>query len=100
MVRPVLTTALTERLNLRHPIVQAPMGGVAGPELADAVSAADALGMITAGPTDGPEKVERDAAVARERVGIGTLAWRLDEDPGLLDAVLAARPAAVAISAG
>src|SRR4051794_425984 len=76
------------------------MGGVAGPELADAVSAAGALGMITAGPTDGAEKIERDAAAARERVGIGTLAWRLDEEPELLDAVLAARPAAVAISAG
>src|SRR3954447_7158588 len=42
-------TALTERLGLRHPIVQAPMGGVAGPELADAVARAGALGMLTAG---------------------------------------------------
>jgi nitronate monooxygenase len=96
----MLTTALTEGLKLRHPIVQAPMGGVAGPELADAVSAAGALGMLTAGPTDGPEKVERDAAAVTERVGIGTLAWRLDQDPELLDAVLAAKPAAVSISAG
>ena len=33
----VVRTALTEALGLRHPIVQAPMGGVAGPELADAI---------------------------------------------------------------
>jgi nitronate monooxygenase len=96
----VLTTPLTERLGLKHPIVQAPMGGVAGPELATAVSAAGALGTLTAGPTDGPEKVERDAARMSERFGIGTLAWRLDEDPEILDAALAARPAAISISAG
>jgi nitronate monooxygenase len=96
----MLSTPLTERLGLRHPIVQAPMGGVAGPELANAVSAAGALGMLTAGPTDGPEKVERDAAQMTERYGIGTLAWRLDEDPEILDAALASKPAAISISAG
>ena len=96
----MLTTALTERLGLRHPIVQAPMGGVAGPALASAVSAAGALGMLTAGPTDGPEKVERDAAEMTERFGIGTLAWRLDEEPDILDAAIAAKPVAISISAG
>jgi nitronate monooxygenase len=96
----VLGTPLTERLGLRHPIVQAPMGGVAGPDLATAVSKAGALGMLTAGPSDGPEKVERDAAQMTERFGIGTLAWRLDEDPEILDAALAAKPAAISISAG
>src|SRR4051812_4083969 len=96
----MLETALTERLGLKHPIVQAPMGGVAGPELATAVSAAGALGMLTAGPTDGPEKVTREAAQMSERFGIGTLAWRLDEDPEILDAALAAKPAAISISAG
>src|SRR3954470_5817640 len=96
----MLETALTERLGLKHPIVQAPMGGVAGPDLASAVSAAGALGMLTAGPTDGPEKVTREAAQMTERFGIGTLAWQLDEDPEILDAALAARPAAISISAG
>jgi nitronate monooxygenase len=99
----MLQTALTERLGLKHPIVQAPMGGVAGPELAAAVSAAGALGMLTAGPSDGPDKVARDAEAMRatgQRCGIGTLAWRLDEEPDVLDAVLAAEPAAVSISAG
>src|SRR3954462_1533524 len=96
----MLRTALTERLGLRHPIVQAPMGGVAGPELADAVSAAGALGMLTAGPNDGADKVRRDAAGVTQPVGIGTLAWRLESHPDILDAVLEARPRAVAISAG
>jgi nitronate monooxygenase len=96
----VLGTSLTERLGLRQPIVQAPMGGVAGPALASAVSEAGALGMLTAGPNDGPEKVEREAAQMTERFGIGTLAWRLDEDPEILDAAIAAKPAAISISAG
>lgn len=96
----MLSTPLTERLGLRHPIVQAPMGGVAGPELASAVSAAGGLGMLTAGPNDGPEKVERDAGQMTERFAIGTLAWRLDEDPEILDAAIAAEPAAISISAG
>jgi IMP dehydrogenase/GMP reductase len=50
-----MRTELTERLGLRHPIVQAPMGGVAGPALAKAVSAAGALGMLTAGPRSSAE---------------------------------------------
>src|SRR6476646_9940502 len=96
----MLRTELTDRLGLRHPIVQAPMGGVAGPELATAVSKAGALGTLTAGPTDGPEKVTRDAAHMAERFGIGMLSWRLDADPEILDAAIAARPAAISISAG
>jgi nitronate monooxygenase len=96
----MLRTALTERLGLRHPIVQAPMGGVAGVELATAVSRAGALGMLTAGPNDGPEKIEREAAQMTERFAIGTLAWRLDQDPEILDAAIAAAPAAISISAG
>jgi nitronate monooxygenase len=96
----VLRTALTDRLGLRHPIVQAPMGGVAGPALSDAVSAAGALGMLTAGPRNSAADVRRDAAAAREPVAIGMLAWRLATEPDILDAALEARPRALAISAG
>lgn len=41
-----MRTALTERLGLRAPIVQAPMGGASPPALAAAVSNAGALGML------------------------------------------------------
>ena len=95
-----MRTELTERLGLRHPIVQAPMGSVSGPELADAVSAAGALGMLTAGAATTVDALQRDIEAAQERVGIGLLAWRIDEEPELLDAALAARPAAISISAG
>lgn len=39
-------TSLTDRLNISIPIVQAPMGGAAGPELAAAVSNAGGLGSL------------------------------------------------------
>ena len=96
----MLRTALTERLGLRHPIVQAPMGGAAGPELADAVARAGALGMLTAGPRSDADDLRRDVAAATEAVGIGTLAWRLAVEPEILDAALEGSRRAIAISAG
>ena len=76
------------------------MGGVAGPALADAVSAAGALGTITAGPKTTAAQLQADAGAVTGRVGIGTLAWRLDDHPELLDVAIAARPAMISISAG
>jgi nitronate monooxygenase len=96
----VLRTALTEQLGLRHPIVQAPMGGAAGPALADAVSAAGALGMLTAGPRSSADDLRGHVDAVREHVGIGTLAWRLAEHPEILDVAIDAAPRAIAISAG
>ncbi len=43
---PVLQTSLCELLNIELPIIQAPMGGVATPALAAAVSNAGGLGML------------------------------------------------------
>jgi NAD(P)H-dependent flavin oxidoreductase YrpB (nitropropane dioxygenase family) len=42
-----LPTALTEMVRIEHPIVLAPMGGVAGGVLAAAVSEGGGLGLIT-----------------------------------------------------
>ncbi|MGH6675070.1 MAG: nitronate monooxygenase, partial [Xanthobacteraceae bacterium] len=41
-----LRTRLTEKLGLRHPVLLAPMGGIAGGRLAGAVSEAGGLGLI------------------------------------------------------
>ena len=76
------------------------MGGVSGPELAAAVSAAGALGMLTAGPRSTADDLRRDVAATDARVGIGLLAWRLRTHPELLDVALEAGPAAISISAG
>lgn len=46
---PELHTALCDLLGIRHPILQSGMGGVAGHELAAAVSNAGGLGILAAG---------------------------------------------------
>ena len=45
----MIDTRLTEAFGLRHPIVLAPMGGVAGGRLAAAVSNAGGLGLVGGG---------------------------------------------------
>lgn len=45
-----MKTALTDRLQIEHPIMQAPVGTCAGPELAAAVSNAGALGSMAVWP--------------------------------------------------
>lgn len=42
----MISTRLTERLGIRHPIVRAPMGSVTGSALAAAVSRAAGLGIV------------------------------------------------------
>jgi len=93
---------------VEHPIVLAPMGGVAGGELAAAVSQAGGLGLVGGGygrPSaagyGGEEWLmhEMDAA-GNARVGIGFITWTLAERPHLLDLALDRSPAAVMLSFG
>lgn len=94
-----LTTALTTLLGIDHPIVLAPMGGVAGGALAAAVTEGGGLGMIGSGDRDW---LERECALARARTdkgwGVGLLAWAVDAET--VDWVIAQRPAAVMLSFG
>lgn len=95
-------TWLTERFDLTVPVVLAPMAGVAGGELAAAVSKAGALGMVGFGGGK-PDDLRREAEIAAgsgRPWGIGLLAWVLDLQPDLLDAALDARPALVSVSYG
>lgn len=57
-----MKTALTDRLGLDLPIIQAPMAGTSTPELAAAVSNAGALGSISIASVDG-SKPETQSAV-------------------------------------
>lgn len=50
-----MQTALTRRLNLRHPILQAPMAGTSTPEMAAAVTNAGGLGSIALGSIEADE---------------------------------------------
>ena len=102
-----LSTAVTRLLGIDHPVLLAPMGGVAGGALAGAVSSAGGLGLIGAGYADpavgwGSDdwiRGEFDAA-GDAPVGIGFITWALDRRPGALDAALEFRPRAVMLSFG
>lgn len=95
-----LRTPLTELLGIEHPILSAPMAGVAGGALAGAVSRAGGLGLVGGGYID-PDWIEREwTALGNTRAGIGFITWRLDAVPEVLDAALAHRPAAVMLSFG
>lgn len=97
---PALHTALTALLDISHPIVLAPMGGVAGGALAAAVSAAGGLGQIGIGYGD-RALLDRESGLAGDaRVGYGFINWCLSERPELLDAALERRPAAVTLAFG
>ncbi|MEV4125260.1 nitronate monooxygenase [Nocardia sp. NPDC049707] len=96
-----LRTEFTDLLDIEHPVVLAPMGGVAGGELAAAVSQAGGLGLIGGG--GGDEKLlDRECGLLTDCTekpwGIGLLSWAID-----LDAVRRAvrrRPHAILLSFG
>ena len=94
-----LRTPLTTMLGIEHPIVLAPMGGVAGGVLAAAVSEGGGLGMIGSG---GPDWLARECALARAGTdkpwGIGLLAWAVDD--AMVEWAVDQRPAAIMLSFG
>lgn len=95
-----LSNRLTRLLNIRHPIISAPMAFAAGGALAAAVSRAGGLGLIGGGYGDPAWLEEQFAAAAGERVGVGFITWSLRKSPSLLTGVLRHRPAAVMLSFG
>ena len=95
-----IATRLTDRLDIRHPIVLAPMAFTSGGALAKAVSDAGGLGLIGGGYGDETflNTAFRDAG--NTRVGAGFITWSLAQNPALLDLVLDRNPAAVMLSFG
>ena len=95
-----LRTRLTEKLGIRHPVLLAPMGSIAGGRLAGAVSEGGGLGLIGGGYGE-RDWLEREfAAAGNRRVGCGFITWSLARQPGLLDVALAHGPAALMLSFG
>ncbi|KAJ7087265.1 2-nitropropane dioxygenase [Mycena belliarum] len=83
-----ICTKLTQLLDLRSPIVSAPMAFASTPSLAAAVSAAGGLGMIAGDPTSLAHVKEQLNAVRASLnisknqpipVGVGFIGWRLDK---------------------
>jgi len=95
-----ITTRLTRSLNLRHPIVSAPMAFAAGGALAAAVSRAGGLGLIGGGYGDAAWLDAQFEAAGDARVGVGFITWSLANTPALLSDVLKRGPAAVMLSFG
>ncbi len=95
-----ITTRLTERLGVRHPILLAPMDVVADGRLAAAVSHAGGFGIIGGGYGDAAWLTREMDAAGDARVGVGFITWSLSRQPHLLDLVLERRPPAVMLSFG
>lgn len=95
-----LTTRLTKTLNIKHPVILAPMAFAGGGELAAAVTRAGGLGLIGGGYGDPAWLEEQFKAAGNERVGVGFITWSLNQSPSLLTDVLKHKPAAVMLSFG
>ena len=95
-----LTTPLTELLDIRHPVLLAPMEKVSGGALAAAVSNAGGLCLIGGGYGDAEWLEAEFARAGAARVGVGFITWSLARQPALLDLALEHRPAAVMLSFG
>lgn len=98
MDRPVLPPSWAVRV----PILNAPMGGVAGGRLAAAVSATGGLGMIGQGSTGSAAALGRELALLEgtERFGIGLVDWVVRREPALWRTALEAGPRAISVSFG
>jgi len=94
-----ISTRLTERLNLTHPVICAPMDGIAGGKLAAAVSSAGGLGFLGGGYSDEEDWFEREFnAAGNQRIGCGFITWALRRKPELFEAVIARKPTAIFLS--
>lgn len=97
-----ITTPLTRLLGTTHPILLAPMDGIAGARLTMAVSGAGGLGILGGGYGD-REWLETETAKLkgfRHPFAIGFITWSLAKQPELLDIALAAKPRAIMLSFG
>ena len=97
----MIATALTDLFGLRHPIVLAPMGNVAGGRLAAAVSEAGGLGMVGGGYSDAAwlrSELDIVSRATQRPWGVGLITWAAT--PAMLELALAYRPQAVMLSFG
>ncbi len=99
-----ITTALTKLLNIRAPIVNAPMTPAAGGELARAVGDGGGFGMLGFDEDESEEEILAQIAILRRDgvrdFGIGLAAWVIECRPQLLELAIASRPRLISISFG
>jgi nitronate monooxygenase len=95
-----ISTRLTERLGITHPIMLAPMDVVADGKLAATVSRAGGFGIIGGGYGDEDWLTREMDAAGDARVGVGFITWSMAKNPRLLDLALERKPTAVMLSFG
>ena len=94
-----ISTRLTQRLGITHPIISAPMDVIAGGKLAAAVTGAGGLGFLGGGYSDDGDWFAREfAAAGNQAVGCGFITWALRQHPRVLDAVIDRKPKAIFLS--
>lgn len=93
-----VTQPLKQVLGIDRPVIGAPMAGVAGGELAAAVSRAGGLGMVGDGYGRPGELEEQMGLTGDARVGIGVITWNMA--PGAISRILEYSPVAVWLSFG
>jgi len=96
----MLSTPWSRSFGLRVPIVNAPMGGVAGGRLAAAVTAAGGLGMVGMGSAGTRASLKTQLQHVRGVFGIGLVDWVMRNEVGLLEDALEARPILLSVSFG
>ncbi|MEO6122555.1 MAG: nitronate monooxygenase [Ilumatobacteraceae bacterium] len=96
----MMSTDLTDLLDIRRPILLAPMGGVAGGVLAAAVSDAGGLGLIGGGYADPVALAHELAAAGKARIGVGFITFALEQRRSSLDIALDHGLVAVQLSFG
>ena len=100
----MISTRLTERFGIKHPIVCAPMAFVTGGALAAAVSRAGGLGVVAggfAGTQGGGFDLEAEFARAKSgKFGVGFITWALERAPEALTKALRHSPFCVFLSFG
>ncbi|MEM9279237.1 MAG: nitronate monooxygenase [Pseudomonadota bacterium] len=94
----MIKTRLTERLGLKHPVIQAPMARAAGGKLAAAVSQAGGLGIIGGGYTDAEWIDAQFAEAGNSEVGCGFITWAMAKTPEVLTRTLERNPKAIFLS--
>ena len=104
-VPTMLRTRFMQMFGLSHPVMSAPMALHSGGTLAAAVSAAGGLGSFGGvHPSEGPDWIRAEIATIRSRTdrpfAVGFITSFLPFVEPLFEAVLAERPAAVALSFG
>jgi nitronate monooxygenase len=93
-------STLRTLLDIRRPLLGAPMAGISGGRLAAAVSRAGGLGFIGGGYGDRDWLVEQLELCDGQPFGVGFITWSLARRPELLDLALQAGPRAVLLSFG